>query len=107
MTKKTIDQIAKITPVGDYLLIRPDIQDKDAETKSAGGIIFASEAHKSGYKGPAYGVVSAISAKLKAKGVPFQVGDRVMYEKLTELSVHVNGERHILMKEETIYAVEN
>lgn len=104
MHKFSSEDVAGIKPTGEYVLIRPDVQDKENEVKTASGLIIKSETALTGYKGPTTGTIKDISNKL-VNNCPYKIGDRVMYEKLTELSVFIDDERFVLMKEETIYGV--
>ena len=103
MFKFSSTEVSGIRPVKEYVVIRPDVQDKEAEKVLASGLIIQE---KSDYKGPARGILVAISPELeKNKDLPYKVGDRVMYEKLTEYSYFIDSERFIMMKESTLLGV--
>ena len=83
-------------PIGKNILVIPD---EEKILKSAGGIIL-TETHdtlKREIKGKVVGVGEKIDV--------ISAGDTVLYQKMYELSITLNGIRHVILKEEHILAV--
>lgn len=80
------------------------IKREESETKTQGGIVLANEVH------PDRGTVVALSEhSLNTKGNPvpwdIQVGDKVVFGQFSGLTVKVEEEELLLMKEGEIFAV--
>jgi chaperonin GroES len=91
-----------VKPLGDRVLIKP-LEEK--ETKK-GGIIIPDTAKEKPQEGK---VVALGTGKRDENGklIPFEVkkGDRVMYGKYSGQEIKIDGEDHLIVKEEDILGV--
>jgi chaperonin GroES len=92
----------KIRPLNDRILIKR----VEEEEKTKGGIIIPDSAKEK----PAEGIVVAVgNGKLNDKGdrVKLEVkkGDRVLFSKYGGTDVKLDGEDHLIMREDDILAV--
>lgn len=89
-------------PLGDRVLLKP-VEEK--ETKK-GGIIIPDSAKEKPQEGE---IVALGTGRIDEDGkkVEFSVkkGDRVMYGKYSGQEVKINGEEHIIIKEEDILGI--
>lgn len=94
---------ASIKPLGDRVLIKPV---DNADEKSAGGIIIPDSAKEKPQEGK---VVALGTGKLDDSGkkIEFNVkeGDLVLYSKYGGTEVKINGEAHLLMREDDILGI--
>jgi chaperonin GroES len=92
----------KLKPIGDRVLVRPD---KEAEVKK-GGIIIPDTAKEKPQEGK---IVALGTGKTDDNGkkVPFEVkvGDRVVFSKYGGTEIKVDGEEHVILREEDILGV--
>lgn len=94
---------ANIRPIGDRVLVRP-VDEKEQTTK--GGIIIPDAAKEK----PQEGVVIAVgTGKTNDKGekVDFTVkkGDKVLYSKYGGTEVKLDGEVHLILREDDILGI--
>lgn len=93
---------SNIKPLFDYILIKP----LDEETKLPSGIVIPDSAKEKPQKGE---VVAVGTGKRAENGetidLTVEVGDVVMYKKWGGTEVKVEGEQHLLVKEEDILAI--
>jgi chaperonin GroES len=92
----------KIRPLQDRLLLRPS----EAEQKTSGGIIIPDSAQEK----PSEGVVIAAGKGKprddgKVTALDVKVGDRVLYGKYSGTEVTLDGEKHVILREEDVLAV--
>ena len=93
----------KIQPLHDRVIVKR----VEEEEKTKGGIIIPDTAKEK----PIEGVVVAVgSGKSEAEGkkkVPLDVkkGDRVLFSKYAGTEIMIEGEEHLIMKEEDIIAI--
>jgi chaperonin GroES len=92
----------KVRPLHDRILVRR----LDAETKTAGGIIIPDTAKEK----PQEAKVVAVGAgkigddgKRQAMGV--KAGDRILFGKYSGSDVKIDGEDHLIIREEDVLAV--
>ncbi len=101
-TKKKTRTRMKIRPLGDRILVK---REEPSETVK-GGIIIPDTAKEKPQEGK---VVAVGSGKLDEKGkhVPVEVkkGDRILMGKYAGTEVKLDGEEHIIMREEDVLAV--
>lgn len=90
--------IEKFKPIGNKVLVLPNNAD-DAKTK--GGIILIDETISKLHQH----VTATVVAVSDKNSHIFNVGDTVIYKKMYELTIEVDGKKHILLKEEHIDAV--
>ena len=92
----------KIRPLGDRILLKR-IEEED---KSKGGIIIPDSAKEKPQEGK---VVAAGKGRLLEDGklVPLEVkkGDRVLFGKYSGAEVNLEGEEHLIVKEDDILGV--
>lgn len=92
----------KVQPLGDRILVKRI----EAEEKTPGGIVVPDSAKEKPREGE---VVSLGTGKVDDKGEkqPFtvKVGDRVLFESYAGTEVKIDGEEHLVMKEEDILGI--
>ncbi len=93
-----------IQPLGDRVLVKP----LEMEEKTKGGIVLPDTAKEK----PQEGEVVAVGAGKKledGKTVPLEVkkGNKILFGKYAGTEVKVEGEEHLIMREEDILAVIN
>jgi len=92
----------QIIPLGDRVLVKP----LDAEEKTKGGIILPDTAKEKPQEGK---VVSVGKGKLSDEGklvaLEVKTGDKVLYGKYSGTEIKVNGEDHLIVREEDILAI--
>jgi chaperonin GroES len=92
----------KIRPLGDHVLVTRSSE----ETKSAGGIIIPDTAQEKPQEGK---VVAVGNGKRledgKIQPVDVKQGDRVLFGKYAGTEVSVDGEEHLLLREDDILGV--
>jgi len=91
-----------IQPLGDRVLVKP----LEAEEKTKGGIVLPDTAKEK----PQEGKVIAVGPGRKledGKVVPLEVkkGDKILFGKYAGTEVQLDGEEHLLMREEDILAL--
>jgi chaperonin GroES len=94
---------AQIKPLGDRVLVKPV---DNTDEKTAGGIIIPDSAKEKPQEGK---VVALGTGKLDDNGkkIEFNVkeGDIVLYSKYGGTEVKINGEAHLLMREDDILGI--
>jgi chaperonin GroES len=92
----------KIRPLGDRLLV----QRIEEEDKSAGGIIIPDSAKEKPQEGK---VVAAGKGKMLDDGkmVPLEVkaGDKILFGKYAGTEVKIEGEEHLIMREDDVLGI--
>ena len=92
----------KIRPLYDRLLVKR----LDAETRTKGGIIIPDTASEKPQQGK---VVAAGNGKISDKGdlIPLTVkpGDRILFAKYSGNEIEIDGENHLVMREDEVLAV--
>jgi len=97
-----MEQMAtKIRPLQDRILVKR----LEGETKTASGIIIPDTAKEK----PAEGKVIAVGAGKfddgKVRPVEVKVGDRILFGKYSGTEVKIDGEEHLILREEDILGV--
>jgi len=92
----------KVRPLHDRLIVKR----LDEEEKTKGGIIIPDTAKEK----PAEGKVIAVGdGRIKEDGtkIPMEVkkGDRILFAKYAGTEVKVDGEEHLIMKEDDVLAI--
>jgi chaperonin GroES len=92
----------KVRPLHDHLLV----QRIEEESKSKGGIIIPDTAKEKPQEGR---VVAAGKGKLQDDGklrpLEVQKGDRVLFGKYAGTEVTIDGEEHLIIREDDVLAV--
>ena len=92
----------KIRPLHDRVIVRR----MEGEEKTKGGIIIPDTAKEKPVEGK---VIAVGSGKLLENGkkAPLQVkeGDRILFGKYSGTEVKIDGEEHLIMKEDDIIAI--
>ncbi|HOM78024.1 co-chaperone GroES [Patescibacteria group bacterium] len=91
-----------VKPLFDYLLIRP----LEGETTRPSGIVIPDTAKEKPQEGKVISVGPGVKDK-DGNTIPMEieVGSVVMYKKWGGTEIKINGEEHILVKQEDILAV--
>lgn len=94
--------MAKFRPLHDRLLVKRE----EAEQKSKGGIIIPDSAKEK----PIEGKVIAIGhGKLlddgKVRALELKVGDRILFGKYSGTEIKIEGEEHIILREDEVLGV--
>ena len=93
----------KIRPLADRLIVR---RLEDQEQKSAGGIIIPDTAKEKPQEGK---VVAVGRGKLNDEGkvIPLDVkaGDRILFGKYSGSEIKIDGEEHLILREEDVLGI--
>jgi len=92
----------KVRPLHDRVLV----QRVDGEAKTAGGIIIPDSAQEK----PQQGKVVAVGAGKfgddgKRQPLTVKAGDRILFGKYSGSEVKLDGEEHLIMREEDVLAI--
>ena len=87
----------------DRVLVKPNA----AEEKTAGGIIIPDTAKEKPQKGTVIAVGKGKYAEQTGNLIPLQIkaGDTVMYGKYGGTEINIDGEEHLIMREEDILGI--
>lgn len=86
-----------LKPLADRVLVEP----KEAETKTASGIIIPDTAQEK----PQQGTVIAVGNGKKDEPLTVKEGDTVLYGKYGGTEITFEGKEYLIMRESDIYAV--
>ncbi len=91
-----------IQPLGDRVLVKP----LEAEEKTKGGIVLPDSAKEKPQEGKVIAVGTGRTLE-DGKIVPLELkeGDKVLFSKYGGTEVQLDGEEHLIMKEEDILAL--
>lgn len=94
--------MAKFRPLQDRLLVKR----VEAEEKSKGGIIIPDSAKEK----PIEGVVIAVgNGKVlddgKTRGIEVKVGERILFGKYSGTEIKVDGDEHVILREDEVLGV--
>ena len=87
----------KLTPLADKVIV----QQAEAETKTASGIIIPDTAQEK----PQKGNIVAVGKGTKENPITVKVGDLVLYGKYAGTELKFEGEDFLIMKESDILAI--
>jgi len=94
--------MGKIKPLADRILIKP----LKAEEKTKGGIILPDTAKEKPQEGKVVAVGKGKTLESgKAEPLEVKVGDKVLYGKYSGTEIKIDGEEHLIVKEEDILAI--
>ncbi|HSW60145.1 MAG TPA: co-chaperone GroES [bacterium] len=92
----------KLKPLNDRVIVKR----VESETKTAGGIIIPDTAKEKPVEAE---VVAVGTGKLLENGerhpMQVKVGDRILFGKYSGTEVKINGEEHLILKEDDVLAV--
>ena len=92
----------KVRPLHDRLIVKR----LEEEEKTKGGIIIPDTAKEKPIEGK---VIAAGKGKIKEDGtkIPMEVkkGDRILFAKYAGAEVKIDGEEHLIMKEDDVLAI--
>ena len=93
----------KITPMGDRIVIKVD----SGETQTSSGILIPETASKARPKSGKVVFIGKGATTKSGKRIPPQVkeGDQVFFTEWAGTEIEIEGEKHLIMKEEEILAV--
>ena len=94
----------KLTPMGNRIVVKVETTD----TKTISGIIIPDTASKAKPKSGKVIFIGKGLVNSKGNLVPMQVkqGDQVMFTEWAGTEVMLDGEKHLIMKEDDVLAVE-
>jgi chaperonin GroES len=100
-TKKEVQKM-KIKPLGDRILVKR----VEGEEKSKGGIIIPDAAKEKPQEGKVIAVGKGKTTE-DGKLIPLEVkeGDRILFGKYSGSEVKLNGEEHLIMREDDILGI--
>lgn len=94
--------MAKVQPLGDRILLKP----LEAEEKTKGGIILPDTAKEKPQEGKVIAVGKGkVLESGKTEPVEVKVGDKVLYGKYSGTEIKIEGEDHLIVREEDILAI--
>lgn len=94
----------KIRPLADRLLVKRIPE----ETKTAGGILIPDNAKEKPMEGAVINVGSGkVLADGKVRPLEVKAGDRVLFSKYAGTEVKIEGEDHLILREEDILGIVN
>lgn len=94
--------MAKIKPLGDRILIKP----LEAEKKTKGGIILPDTAKEKPQEGKVIAVGKGKTLESgKIEPLEVKAGNKVLYGKYSGTEIKIDGEEHLIVKEEDILAI--
>jgi chaperonin GroES len=93
----------KIQPLHDRVIVKR----VEEEEKTKGGIIIPDTAKEKPIEGIIVAVGSGRIGEEGEKKIPLEVkkGDRVLFSKYAGTEIKIDGEEHLIMKEEDIIAI--
>lgn len=92
----------KIRPLSDRILVKRVAE----ETKTAGGILIPDNAKEKPVEATVIAVGNGkVFADGKVHAIDIKVGDRVLFSKYSGTEVKVDGEEHLILREDDILGV--
>ena len=92
----------KIRPLGDRVVIKRNAD----EEKTKGGIIIPDSAKEKPLEGTVVAVGTGKVLKTgKVQALDVKMGDKILFSKYSGTEIKLEGEEHILLREEDILAV--
>ena len=92
----------KVRPLHDRILV----QRLDAETKTAGGIIIPDTAKEKPQEGKVVAVgAGKIGDDGKRRPMGVKAGDRILFSKYGGSDVKIDGDEHLIVREEDVLAI--
>ncbi|MGD8781517.1 MAG: co-chaperone GroES [Ignavibacteria bacterium] len=91
----------KIKPLADRVIVKP----KEAEEKTAGGIILPDTAKEKPIEGTIVAVGGGKYEDGKLVELTVKVGDVVLYGKYGGTEITVDGQEYLIMRENDIYGI--
>lgn len=92
----------KIRPLSDRILVKRVAE----ETKTAGGILIPDNAKEKPVEATVIAVGNGkVLADGKVRAIDIRVGDRVLFSKYSGTEVKVDGEDHLILREDDILGV--
>ena len=92
----------KVRPLHDRILV----QRLDAETKTAGGIIIPDTAKEKPQEGKVVAVgAGKIGDDGKRQPMGVKAGDRILFSKYGGSDVKIDGNEHLIVREEDVLAI--
>jgi chaperonin GroES len=92
----------KVRPLHDRLIVKR----LEEEKKTKGGIIIPDTAKEKPIEGK---VIAVGEGKIKEDGtqIPMEVkkGDRILFAKYAGTEIKIDGEEHLIMKEDDVFAI--
>ena len=92
----------KIRPLHDRVIVK---RLEEAEARSAGGIIIPDAAKEKPQEGKVVAVGSGKREDGKVVPLDVKAGDRILFGKYSGSEIKLDGEEHLILREEDILAV--
>ena len=92
----------KIRPLHDRVIVK---RLEEAEVRSAGGIIIPDTAKEKPQEGKVVAVGSGKREDGKVVPLDVKTGDRILFGKYSGSEIKLDGEEHLILREEDILAV--
>jgi chaperonin GroES len=92
----------KLRPLSDRVIVR---RVEEKEQKSAGGIIIPDTAKERAQEGKVVAVGPGRREDGKVLALDIRVGDRVLFGKYAGSEIKLDGEEHLILREEDILGV--
>lgn len=94
----------KIRPLGDRILVKRIAE----ETKTAGGILIPDNAKEKPMEGAVIAVGSGkVLTDGKVRALEVKVGDKVLFSKYSGTEIKVEGDEHLILREEDVLGIVN
>ncbi len=92
----------KLRPLADRLIVKRIAE----ETKTAGGILIPDNAKEKPMEGAVLAVGSGkVLPDGKVRSLEVKVGDRVLFSKYSGSEVKLDGEEHLILREEDVLGI--
>ncbi|BBH54462.1 MULTISPECIES: co-chaperone GroES [Fluviispira] len=92
----------KIRPLSDRILVKRVAE----ETKTAGGILIPDNAKEKPVEATVVAVGNGkVLADGKVRAIDIKVGDRVLFSKYSGTEIKVEGEDHLILREDDVLGV--
>jgi chaperonin GroES len=100
--KKECDTIMKIKPLQDRILVKR----LEEEEKTKGGIIIPDAAKEKPQEGRAVAVGDGkVLESGKKVALTVKVGDKILFGKYSGAEIKVDGEEHLILREDDVLAI--
>ena len=92
----------RVRPLSDRVIVK---RIEEQETRSAGGIIIPDTAKEKAQEGKVVAVGPGRKEDGKVLNLDVQAGDRILFSKYAGSEIKLDGEEHLILREEDILGV--